>query len=454
MNTMEALRKLNGYHGAEVYLVGGFVRDFIRRKKNGDIDVVVRKLKPAAIKTFLSKYGNAKYANLTFGVPIILFKALGDTVEAQITLPRNIKGDFRPGNTLKQDAECRDFTINAMYLPINFKSRKDMKDYFGGYKDIRKRVIRAVKDPDQRICESPIRMLRAVSLASRTRYRIHKDLMHSMRRNRELIKLAPVEGVREELNEILLSAKPSTYLKVMHKVGLLEIVLPELDKCAGVRQDKKYHKFDVFKHCLYTCDYVEPTLELRLAAVLHDIGKPDTREVRGDRTTFHKHEVVSARLTKNLMERLRYTKELTRRVTHLIRMHMYHYTRDFTDAAVRRFIKKMGITREDLDDIESIPLFKLRRAERKGNGFKTIAVTDRQRDFESRIKAVFKKSKGFEIGDLDIDGNVLMELFNLEPGPKVGEVLNHLLDQILEAPKLNNRKELIKLAASYIYYDM
>jgi poly(A) polymerase/tRNA nucleotidyltransferase (CCA-adding enzyme) len=278
--------------------------------------------------------------------------------------------------------------------------------------------------------------------------------MHAITENRNLIRRAPVERVREELNDILLSDTPSTYRKVIHKTRLLSIVLPELDRCAGVRQDRKYHKFDVFKHCLYTCDYIEPDLILRLSAVLHDIGKPDTREVHGDRTTFHKHEVISARLTKTVLERLRYKKEIISKVIHLIRLHMYHYTRDFTDAAVLRFIKKAGIVKEDLNNIENFPLFKLRKAERKGNGFKTIPVTERQHDFEKRIQRVFKGSKGFNIEDLDINGHVIMELFNMKPGKKVGETLSYLLEKVLDEPKLNNRKELIRLAAEYIYYKM
>ena len=454
MTTMEALKKLDKVHGSEVYLVGGMVRDFIRRKRNQDIDVVVRKLSPAKIKSFLGRYGSAKYAHLTFGVPIILFKAFGDKTEAQITLPRDKDGNFSSSNTLRQDAECRDFTINAMYLPINFVSRKDLIDFFGGYKDIRKRLIIAVKNPSQRINESPIRMLRAISLAAKTNYRVHKTVMDAIAENKNLLRKAPVEGIREELNEILLSDKPSKLLKVMQKLGLLEIVLPELSKCAGVRQDKRYHKFDTFKHCLYTCDYIEPDLVLRLAAVLHDIGKPDTREVNKDRVTFHKHEVVGGRLAKGVLERLRYKKETVRNVTHLIRMHMYHYTRDFTDAAVRRFIKRAGVTKDDLADIENIPLFKLRKAERKGNGFKTIPVTERQRDFENRIRRVFESSKGFEVADLAIDGDIIMKVFNMGQSEKVGVVLKYLLDNVLENPKVNTKKELIRIAAEYIYYKM
>jgi len=454
MKTMTVLQKLDGFHGAEVFLVGGFVRDLMRRKGNDDLDIVVRKLGPPQIKAFLDRYGSAKYVHTTFGVPIILFRASGDSIEAQIVLPRDKEGHFSITNTLNQDAEARDFTINAMYLPINFKSRNDLIDFFGGYKDIKNRVIRSVGDPYVCIEASPIRMMRAISLAARTRYRINNPTMQAIFKRRDLIRHAPVEGIREEFNKILLSSKPSQYLKLMRKTGLMEILIPELASCAGVKQDSKYHKFDVFKHCLYTCDYIERDLVLRLAALLHDIGKPETREEHGDRTTFHKHEVVSVSLAKGILERLRYKKEISVRVIHLIRLHMYHYTRDFSDAAVRRFIKKAGIEKHDLEDLGNLPLFKLRRAERKGNGFKTIPVTERQHDFEQRIIDVYASSTGLEIKDLDINGEVLMSVFNLGQGQRIGEILNYLLEQVLENPKVNTQKELIKLAAEYLYYKM
>jgi len=451
---MEILRKLDGYHGAEVYLVGGYVRDLIRRKKNKDVDIVVRKMKPHGIKSFLNRYGTAKFVNLTFGVPVILFKAFGDNKEAQITLPRNTRGNFNQDNKLKHDSECRDYTINAIYLPINYKSRNEIIDFHNGYKDIKKRTIRAVGNPDKRIEESPIRMLRGISLAARTHYRIHKSVIVAIKKNHNLISTAPVEKVRDELNNILLSSKPSRYLKIMVKTGLLDIILPELAKCIGVKQDKRYHKFDVFRHCIYACDNIKPDLILRLAAVLHDIGKPSTRKIIGKKTTFHKHEVVSARLARIVLERLRYKNEIISKVIQLIRLHMYYYTRDFTDAAVRRFIKRAGLVKKDINNLGDIPLFELRKAERKGNGFKTIPVTEKQLDFEKRIISVFKSSSGFEVGDLAINGNTIMKMFSMEASPKIGEVLNHLLNKVLDDPKVNKENELIKLAAEYIYYKM
>lgn len=454
MKTIDALKKLNGFHGAEVYLVGGYVRDLLRRKRNDDLDIVVRLIGTQEIKEFLDKYGTTKFTNLTFGVPIILFRASGDTQEAQIIFPRDMEGNFTPIGSLEEDSGCRDFTINSMYLPINFKSKTEAIDFHGGYTDLKNRFIRTVRKPDHVIKTSPIRILRAISLAARTRYRIDKQLMHSIEKNKELIKLAPVESMREELNKILLCSKPSTYFKIMRRLGLLKLLMPELNKCAGVKQDKRYHKYDVFRHCLYTCDHIERDLVLRLAAILHDIGKPDTRVETKDKVTFHKHEIVSVKLANGILERFRYKKTMIRRITHLIRMHMYHYTRDFSDAAVRRFIKRAGILERDISDLGNIPLFKLRRAERLGNGYKVIPVTERQIDFETRIRKIFKESKGFEISDLEIDGNVIMKVFNMQASPKVGEVLSYLLDKILENPKTNEKSELIKLAAEYIYYKM
>lgn len=493
MGTIAALKKLDGFHGAQVFFAGGYVRDFLRRKKNDDIDIVVRNIEAPQIRKFLNNYGRTKVVNLTFGVPVLLFKAFRDSLEAQIVFPRNGKGEFNSLNTLKEDAAHRDFTINAMYLPVCYKSRNELIDFFGGYRDIKRRTLSAVGSPDERIMESPIRILRALSLASRTKYRIRGDLMNSMRSHVELLKRVPAEVIREELNKILLHDRPSRYFKIMHKLGILKVVMPELDACVGVKQDKKYHKYDVFKHCLYTCDHINPDIVLRLAAILHDVGKPDTRKKIKGRTTFHKHEVVSTQLAKNFLQRLRYSKETMKEVLHLIRLHMYHYVNDlyvctnangrchwqklaeqmgkeigkcpkcgseitlrggWSDAAVRRFIRKVGITRDDLDDLGNLSLFKLRIAERKGNGFKTIPVTDRQLDFEKRIKEVFESTGAFELKDLDIDGDVIIEIFNMEQSPRIGEILNYLLGKVASNKKLNNSVELVKMAAEYIYYKM
>ena len=465
MNTIEVLKRLKHETTAEVFIVGGFVRDFLRNKKNNDIDVVVRGLPLEGIKKFLSKYGKVTEVNLaktndTFTTNIILFKASRGDFEAQIALPRRGKRQVQDFRTrLRHDVKCRDFTINALYLPIDFKSKRDVIDLVEGRKDIANRKIRANGNADDRIKESPIRMMRAISLAARTNYTIDKELLQTIRRNAELIKKCPAEPVRIELNKIIMSKKPSKYFNILRKVGLLKYIMPELERCAGVKQDTRYHKYDVFTHLIYTVDNCERDLKLRLAGLLHDIGKTDTyKEVKGGsgrKITFHKHEMVSIKLARNLLKRLKYDTETIKDILNLIKFHMYHYTREWTDSAMRKFIKKSGITEEFLheDTIETFPLFKLRAAERLGNGLKTTAITDRQKDFERRLLEVYRESTGLDVKDLKVNGDTLMSVFKLKPGETIGNILDFLLENVLENPALNEELSLLKLATEYLYND-
>ena len=238
----------------------------------------------------------------------------------------------------------------------------------------------------------------------------------------------------------------------MEKVGILKLFIPELQACVGVTQEIKFHKYDVFNHVIKACDNVKPDLVLRLAALLHDIGKPRVKEVmQNGRITFHKHEHASTELAYKLLKRLKYDNSTIKRVTKLISLHMYHYVRDFTDAAVRRFIIKAGITEKDIaNNFKDFELFELRKADRLGNGFKNIAVTPKQLDFQARLKQVFLASNGHDTKDLSIDGSILMEEFELKPGPFIGEILKFLLDNVLEDPNLNNEESLLKLSKKFI----
>lgn len=463
MNTIQALKALGSQTRAEVFLVGGFVRDYLRRKNNKDFDVVVRNLPINQIEMFLSKYGKVKRVNLSkvndlFSVSILLFRAFKDDMEAQISLPRRGKLQIPDThNTLRQDARFRDFRINAMYLPIDYKSSKDVIDLVEGRKDIDERVIRANGSAKERIKESPIRMMRAISLAARTEYRLEPELLESIQELAFMLDKAPVEAIREEFNKILLSKKPSKYLRLLLKTGLLEKIAPEVQRCVGVGQDEQYHKYDVFTHLIYATDYSDHNLVLRLAALLHDIGKADTRKEivngEGRRVTFHKHEMVSVKLAKNFLKRLKYDNDTIREVLNLVQNHMFHYTRDWTDAAVRKFIRKVGMSEKFLSErmIEEFPLFKLRSAERLGNGLKDVAITERQKDFQQRILEVFKESKALDIKDLDINGKVIMETFNLKPGIQIGQILSFLFEKVLEKPELNNQLELLKLTTEFLH---
>lgn len=457
-----ALKELQKHTEARVFITGGFVRDLVLGKSSIDLDVVVRKLSVEQIVSYLKRLGRCEIVQLSVNggdispTKLILFKANGSGVTVQISLPR--KGLSQTPDkdaTLKQDAEFRDFTINALYLPIGFSSKRDVidtSDFGRDLGDFGKRSI-AAKAPVENIFDmSPIRLLRAISLAAQTGFRVTKGLETAIHQDRaKILRVAP-ELIKKELSKILLSKKPSTYIKFMLKVGLLKHVIPELAACAGVDQNSRYHKYDVFGHSVLTCDNTEPDIVMRWAGLLHDIGKPETRDVRDDgRVTFFKHEVPGARIARDLLTRLKYSKTVVEKVAELVRLHMYHFTDSYTDNGILRFIQKTGMTAEDVKDLSKFPLFKLRKAERLGNGFKSdIPVTQRQLEFQSRIEQVFAKGGGLGIKDLKIDGRVIMDAFELEPGKIIGETLEYLLERVRKRKDLNNRMTLMGLALNFL----
>ncbi len=459
MNTIEALQKLDKDTKAEVYVVGGFVRDFLLKKFNNDIDTVVRNLSVKGVQNFLKSWGKTKFIRLSkaednFDINLLLFRAYNDTMTAQIKLPTRGKTQIQDSNnTLQQDCMHRDFKINAMYMPINAKKKEEIIDLVGGLKDFNCKRISAVGDAEERIKEHPERVIRAISLAARTNFKLDEDLLfaikHYVSKNR-LNKVHP-DNIRKGLNYILLCDKPSKYFKLMQTLGILKAIIPELDACVGVEQERKYHKWDVFCHCIYTCDNLEKDLNLRLAGVLHDVGKLSTKETGKKKgITFHKHEIASVKIARAFLTKLKYSNATKYEVLKLIRLHMYHYTRDFSDGAIRRFIKKSGITEKDVENLKEFSLFKLRAAERLGNGFKKQAVTPKQKDFEARIIKVFNESTALQIADLDIDGKDVMKVFGLEQSEKVGTILEFLLEKVLDDKDLNNRIDLIRLTAIYL----
>lgn len=465
MNTIKALQCMDRETKAEVYLVGGYVRDFLRNKSNNDLDIVIRNMPLRDIKTFLSRFGKTKEVTLSKNggatpVRIMLFKALNDDIEAQISLPRRGKKQI-PGfrNTIRQDVRFRDFKINAMYLPINDMYKKSVIDLIGGRKDIAGRRISANGSANERLKESPIRMLRAISLASRTNYVIDKRLINAIRGQSKRISECPADAIRKEFNTILMSRKPSKYIFLLRKTGLLKYISQELDNCANLLQDDRYHKDDVLTHLAHTVDSCEMDLVMRLAGLLHDTGKAVAREEHktddGIKITFHKHEVFSVKLARNFLKRLNYDTATARKVLPLVKLHMYHYTREWSDSAVRKFIRRANIPKHFINEekISEFPLFKLRSFERMGNERKGTPVTERQRDFEKRIIRVYKESTGLTIKALKIDGDVIMKTFNLKTGVQIGKILEFLLNQILERPSLNNRLDLLKLTTEYLYHN-
>ena len=323
-----------------------------------------------------------------------------------IYLPKKGK-KYNPNHSLRDDAKTRLFTINAMYVPIKPKRGVRVIDFYRGKDCIKNKRIKCIGKADTAVKRRPSIMIRSISLAARLNYRLDTNLFYAIKANSQLIGKVPAGHIRDEFVHILMSSKPSRYLRTMHKSGLLYEIMPELSICDGVVQNAKYHKYDVFTHCLIACDNAEPDLTLRLAALLHDIGKAQTRdEVRKgkkSRVTFYNHEVMGSKLARKILRRLRFDKELISDVSELVYNHMYNYEPDkWTEAAVRRFISKTNITEDDLDDLDNLRLFLLRKADRAGSGVGLSEVSPRQRTFQEHISIVPSISKSFTFRALDL----------------------------------------------------
>jgi len=249
---------------------------------------------------------------------------------------------------------------------------------------------------------------------------------------------------RDLFEAILVSNKPSIAFDFLRKSSVLDVFLPELLNGYGVMQNE-YHAYDVYYHCVMSCDAAIPNLTIRISALLHDIGKPkslNTILISGKpKNTFYNHEVISARITRSILRRFDYPKEFIDKVNKLIINHMFHYTDEWTDNAIRRFVRNVG---QDL-----MPdLFLLREADRAGSGLKT-GQSIKISELQNRINEVIEKDNAFSYKDLAINGNDIMEYLEINTGKVIGEILKYLLDIVIEDMSLNTKDHLLNLTKSY-----
>jgi poly(A) polymerase/tRNA nucleotidyltransferase (CCA-adding enzyme) len=449
MKSLRVLKKLSREAPAELYYAGEFARDILRRKKSGKVEIVVRGVPLAQVFQRVKRHFKDIHIARNKGS----FSFMDDHSEVTIQLPKKAS-KHNHNYTLREDSRGRGFTINAMYLPVASRKGSNVIDFYRGRSCIKDRKIKIIGKADTAVKKNPILMMRALSLSSKLSYRIDNNLFYTIKANSELIKKVSIEEVRDEFVEIILGRKPSRYLKIMHDSHLMNHIIPELSICAGIAQNKKYHKYDVFNHCLVACDSIDPDLILRLAALLHDIGKAPTREEitkNGKRrVTFYNHEVVGSKIAKKILRRLKFDKDVIHSVSELVYGHMYNYEPIWTDAAVRRFIRKSHLTNIDIEKIHQLPLFLIRKADRAANGLGLSEVSGRQYDLENRIKRIYAEFNALSIVDLDVDGGTIMEAFNLKPGPTVGHVLNYLLSLVIKDQRINTKKRLIEEASKYL----
>ena len=335
---------------------------------------------------------------------------------------------------LEEDLGRRDFTINA--LAIDAKSGT-LTDLHGGISDIYNKVVRAIGDPFQRFSEDALRIMRACRFSSQLAFTIEKNTFEAMSTLSENLQRISGERIRVELMHILSSPKPSVGIQSLQQCGALKVILPELEATIGVEQGE-FHLYPLYEHSLISCDAVPSSKALvRLSALLHDIGKVETKKVTSDgKVTFYNHEQVSVSLAKEILQRLKFSNKDSFIVLHLIKQHMFHYEPSWSDGAIRRFINRVGL--EYMDN-----LFELRKADRYAiNHSKEVEDLIELHD---RIAKVLHKGSSLTIKDLDINGYDLMQA-GIPKGEAVGLVLKQLLETVLDDPKQNNKEQLLKIA--------
>lgn len=428
--------------GAEAVLVGGCVRDLLRGSVPGDWDVATSAPPEEVVRCFDATSWRNPFGTVTVRQP--------DGGAVEVTTYR-VEGAYhdrrRPqavrwGTSLEEDLARRDFTINAMAWralePVAAgRVTGRLIDPHGGARDLDDGVLRAVGDPQERLAEDALRMLRAVRFATRFGLRLQEETAAAVRRHAPHAARLSGERVRDELVRIVGNpAPPSRAVRLMEELGLLPVLLPELAALRGVPQAKAVPG-DALDHSLRTVDALPPSDPiLRLAGLLHDLGKATTL-ANGH---FIGHEREGAVLAERVAGRLRLPHEDVERVVRLVRHHMFAYTPDWTDAAVRRFIRRAG---PDL-----LPdLFALRRADDRASGLgdDAAAALDELERRAGRLAA-----DPIATRELAVDGGDLMRELRIPPGPTIGRLLRQLLEAVVEDPTLNRREALLVLARKLV----
>ncbi|HOB90032.1 MAG TPA: HD domain-containing protein, partial [Candidatus Colwellbacteria bacterium] len=429
--------------GFKAYVVGGSVRDFLLGKKPKDWDVAT----DAAPEEIQEIFKESVYEN-TFGtVGVKTGSEDPDLKVIEVTTFR-IEGKYSDkrhpdkvkfAKTIEEDLARRDFTINAMAMSAAKGKANGIIDPFEGEIDLKKKIIRTVGDPDKRFEEDALRLMRAVRFSAELGFEIETKTFSAMKKNADLLESVSEERIRDEFEKIIMSERAAQGVELLEAAGLLRHILPELREGIGVGQNK-HHIYSIWEHSIKALDYAAKknySLEVRLAALLHDIGKPDTKRGDGPDSTFYNHEMVGAKIAKKIMERLKFPKKTSDKVVHLVRHHLFYYNVDeVTPAGVRRFIARVG--EEHIDD-----LLKLREADRIGSGVPK-AVPYKTRHLLFMIDKV--KRDPISPKMIKLNGSDLMDSLRIEPGPRIGWILNILLEEVLDNPELNVKSKLEKRA--------
>ncbi len=418
--------------GKKAYLVGGAVRDTLRGEAPEDWDLAT----DATPEEVMRLFRRVIPTGIKHGTVTIHYK--GRPIETTTFRTESGYSDGRRPDavsfaaTIEEDLSRRDFTMNA--IAVELPGGK-IVDPFGGERDIRARLIRCVGDPAERFGEDGLRPLRATRFMAQLNFRLDPATLRAIPLALSKTAMVAVERIRDELDKTLAAAQPSLSFRVMEETGLLTLILPELAACRGVEQ-KGFHRFDVLDHLLLSCDGAPRERPIvRLAALFHDIGKPLVRAMGPDGVwTFYRHEEESARLARDLLTRLRYPTATIDAVVHLIAVHMFHYEETWTDAAVRRFVARVGI--DHLADA-----YALRRADTYGTTG-ALPPPEAGAPLADRVDRVLAAGKALSIRDLAVSGEDLAAI-GIPRGPRMGILLKELLETVLDDPEMNQKDRLL-----------
>jgi poly(A) polymerase/tRNA nucleotidyltransferase (CCA-adding enzyme) len=427
----------------QVFLVGGCVRDILLNKKPKDWDLTTEALPEDIQRLFPESFYTNNFGTVGIKsedqkigiIEVTTFRKEGEYFDRrrpnQVFFVKNIE----------EDLGRRDFTINAMALDP-FLHR--IVDPFCGKVDLKNKLIRAVGNPSDRFREDALRLLRGVRFSAQLDFKIEPLTFRALKKEAQLIKEISEERIGEEFKKIVLSPKPSQGVELLEQAGILCLIIPELAGTIGVKQNR-HHVYTVYEHLLKSLEFCPSTkLSVRLAALFHDIAKPQVKRGEGELSTFYNHDLLGARMVEKVLERLKFSQKIIKKTSLLVKNHMFYYEAEtVTPASVRRLIRKTG--KENIKD-----LLDLRIADRLGSGCPK-AKPYKLRHLEYLVEKV--SNDPINVGMLKINGNDLF-LAGVEKGPKMGAILDVLLSRVLEDPLLNKKGVLAKEAQKLNNLDL
>lgn len=431
--------------GFEAYLVGGCVRDILLGKEPKDWDIAtnatpeeIQKVFPDSV--YENQFGTVGVKTKSENPSLKVVEITTYRLEGKYTDKRH-PDEVKFAKNIEEDLGRRDFTINAMAIEID----GEIVDPYDGQKDLKNKVIRAVGEPEKRFSEDALRLMRAIRFATELNFSskggpasgwdIEERTTEAIIEKAGLLEMIAKERIRDEFVKIIMSDRAMDGIQMLEDFGLLKYIAPELREGIGVTQDR-HHIYTVWEHNLRSLDYAAKknySLEVRMAALIHDVSKPKVKMSDGPNATFYNHEIVGAKITGRVLDRLHFSKDFIEKVVHLVRYHMFYYNvGEVTEAGVRRFLRR--ISPENIDDF-----IRLREADRIGSGVPK-AVPYKLRHLLFMVEKV--KRDPISPKMLKVDGKDVMEILGIKPGPKVGQILAILLDELLDDPKKNIKKSL------------